>query len=130
MWLERLAFRGRVAAQRDDMAHAGIPVGPGHFRDLRLAGSDAGQMGCSRDIGFLGDSGHGRMGALAGGAAGTISDRNKSRIKRFQRHDTFPKGLFHLFRFRRKKLEGNIRIPAQSGEKRHIKCALCLFQFD
>ena len=56
----------RVAAQSDDMAHAGIPVAAGDLVHLVAGRPDAGQMGCRDQLPLTCDSGNRGMGAGLG----------------------------------------------------------------
>ncbi len=58
----------RVAAQRDDVADAGVPVGARNFVDLALGGGDAGEVGGGVDAGFRLEARHGSR-ACAGGSS-------------------------------------------------------------
>ena len=48
----------RIAAQRYDMADAGLAVAADHVVDLSAGGSDAGQMRCRRQRGLAEDAFH------------------------------------------------------------------------
>ena len=47
-----LARLGRIAAQRDDVAHAGIPIAARDIVDLVARRADAGQVRGRRQVGF------------------------------------------------------------------------------
>jgi hypothetical protein len=42
--IDRAESAGRIAAQRHDMAHAGLPIGPDDLVDLVARRGDAGEM--------------------------------------------------------------------------------------
>ena len=74
----------RIAAQRHDMADAGIPVGARDVVDLALGGGHAGEVGRGIDAGFALQPRDGVMGTLARRAAGAVGHRKKLRFERCQ----------------------------------------------
>ncbi len=81
---------GRIAAQGDDVAHAGFPIMLGDLADLGLAGIDAGEMRGGGQASLGDDPRDGAMGPLAGGPARAIGDRDEAGIERRQLLDRGP----------------------------------------
>ena len=100
---------GRVAAQRDDVADAGLPIVARDRVDLLARRRDAGQMRGRFERGLLADAAHRRVGALARRAAGAVGHRDEARPQRFEPLDRGPQPLFHLLRLRREELERDAR---------------------
>src|SRR5215467_13922773 len=61
-----------------------------------------------RERGLVEDTLDGRVRALAGRAAGAVSDRHEARGERRQPRDRFPQRLVHLLGLRREELEGDV----------------------
>ena len=99
----------RVAAQRHDMADASLPVVAGDGVDFLAGGGNTGQMRRRLQHCFLADAADRRMGALAGRAAGSVSNRDKARPQRLDALDHGPEPLVHVRRLRREELEGDAR---------------------
>jgi hypothetical protein len=74
--------RRRIAAQGDDMANPGLPVGTDDRIDLLARCTDAGEMGGGTDVCLAHHARHGAVGPLTCGAAGAIGHRGKQRIER------------------------------------------------
>ncbi len=93
----RLVFRidapGRIAAQRDDVANARVPVIARDLVDLRLRRRDAGEMGGGRNIRLAHEARHGLVRALAGRAARAIRHRDEFRRQRQKTRRSSPTGL-------------------------------------
>ena len=100
---------GRIAAQRHDVADAGVPVGAGDVVDLALRGGDAGQVGGGVDAGFLLEARHGLVGALAGRAAGAVGHREEGRAQRRETLDGLPQGALGRLGLGRRELEGDLQ---------------------
>ena len=75
----RALFR-RVAADRYDMAHADLPIGPCDLIHLVPRRIDTGEVRSRRNVRLAHDPLDRLMGALAGRAAGTIGHRAEARI--------------------------------------------------
>ena len=86
----------RIAAQRHDVAHAGLGISADHGVDLGAGRGDASEMRRRRQHGLGEDAFHRRVGALARRAAGAIGDGNEIRLERRQPADRLPQRLFHL----------------------------------
>ena len=99
----------RVAAQRDDVADAGLPVIGGDGVDLVAGRGDAGQMRGRLQRRLVADAADGRMGPLAGRAAGAVGHRDEARRQRFKPLDHLPQPQFHLGGPRRREFEGDTR---------------------
>ena len=86
----------RVAAQRHDMAHAEVPIVTNNLVDLFAGSADAGEMRGRGHSGFVFDPANGVMGTFPGRAAGTVGDRDKSRVQGLQPPDGAPQRRLHL----------------------------------
>src|SRR5512135_700201 len=69
--------------------------------------SDAGQMGCRLEAGFVDDALDRGVGSLAGRAAGAIGDRDERRRQGLKPADRLPQIGLGLGRFRRLEFEGD-----------------------
>ncbi len=98
----------RIAAQRHDMAHAGVPIAARDFIHLFARRADAGEMRSRLDRGFADDAGDRRVGAFPGGAAGAISDGDEFRLQRREALDRVPQRRLHFRRFWREEFEGHV----------------------
>ena len=98
----------RIAPERDDVAHARLPVAARDLVDLGAARADAGQVRRRHQRGFAQDPGDGGVGALARRAAGAVSDRYETRAERFEPLDGRPQNLLHLLGLGGKELEGDL----------------------
>ncbi len=106
MGFEALAnAAGRITAQGQNMADAGVPVIAHDGVHLLLGGADAGEVGYGLEAGFFADFLEGQQGAVAGGAASAIGDRYEFWIDRFQPLEGGPECVFGVARLRRKKFE-------------------------
>ena len=116
----------RIAPERDDVAHACLPVAARDLVHLGAARADAGQMRRRHQRGFAQDSGDGGVGALARRAAGAVSDRYETRAKRFEPLDRRPQDLLHLLGPGGKELEGDLgaRQIFPCRGTRPVRCAL------
>ena len=70
----------RIAAQRHDVAHAGVAIAADHGVDLVARRGDAGEMRRRRQRGLGEDALDGRVRALAGRAAGAVGHRDEVRL--------------------------------------------------
>ena len=93
----------------DDVADADLVIAVDDLVDLPARGADAGQMCGRQQRGFPEDAGDGRMGALAGRAAGAVGHGDEFRVERGEPVDGLPEIALHLFRLGRKELEGDCR---------------------
>ena len=118
----------RIAPQRDDMAHPGLPIGVCHLGDFGLAGRDASKVCGGRNLRVLRDARHRVMCALARRPARAIGDGNEARGKRAQRFDALPQLFFHLLRLGRKEFEAHLGVSTQIGVERGIEDAARFFQ--
>ena len=97
--------RRRIAAQRDDMAYAGVPV---LMRDLVhfLAGRpDAREVRHRLDAEVALEALDDAQRRALGAAAGAVGDRDEARRQRFQPANASPELGFHRFGARRHELE-------------------------
>ena len=94
-----------IAAQRHDVADAGIAVAADDLVDFALGGLHTGQMRGGHERGFLDQSRHGGVRALARRTAGAVGDGDEPRADRLEAADGLPQALFHLVRLGRKELE-------------------------
>ncbi len=69
----------RVAPQRHDVAHAGVPVLPRDVVHLSAAGADAGEVRGRRQRRLRHDAADGRVGARLRAAAGAVGDGDEPR---------------------------------------------------
>ena len=99
---------GGIAPERDDVAHARFPIAARDCVHLLAGGADAGEMGGRLEPGLPADARDRGMGAIAGRAAGAVSDRNEARGKRLQPLDRRPQLLGHLIGLRREELERDL----------------------
>src|SRR3954452_8086565 len=97
----------RVAAFQESRGGAAVLSAGGGAQGR--GGGDAARVRGGLQRGFLADAAHGCMGALAGGAAGSVSNRDKARPQRLEPLDRGPQPLVHVRRLRREELEGNAR---------------------
>jgi hypothetical protein len=81
---------GRIAAQRHDMAHAGLRIAANDVIDFVARGADAGEMRGRRQRRVGDDALDGRMSALARGAARPIGDGDEVRPQRREPLDRVP----------------------------------------
>ena len=95
----------RIAAQRHDVAHAGLVISADDVIDLATRRAHAGQMRGRRQRGLGEDTLHRRVGALARRAAGAVGDRHEVRPQRREPLDRLPQRALHLFGLRREELE-------------------------
>ena len=102
---------GRIAAQRHDVAHAGLRIGGDHRINLRAGRGDAGEMRRRRQHGLGEDALDRRVGALARRAAGAIGHRDEIGLKRRQPRDRFPQRLLHFRGLGRKEFERDANAP-------------------
>ena len=105
----------RIAAQRHDMAHAGLRIGADHRIDLGAGRGDASQVRRRRQHGLGEDALDGGVGALARRAAGAIGDGDEIRLERRQPADRLPQRLLHLRGFRRKEFERHADAARRAG---------------
>ena len=99
---------GRVAAQRDDVADALVPIAARNGQHLVLAGTDAGQVRRTGEPGLARDAGDDVVGAVARGAVGAIGHRHEPRPQRREPLHRLPQRRLHLRRLRRKELERHL----------------------
>ena len=97
----------RITTQRDEMAHAGVPVLTRHLDDLVARGTDAGEMcgGAQRGVGE--QAAHGGVRPLTRRAAGAVGHGNEVRGERCQAFDGAPELRVHLLGLRWEELEGD-----------------------
>ena len=104
---------GRIAAQGHDVADSLLPIAPGDGVHLARRGPDAGQVGGGFQGRLAEDPGEGGVGALAGGAAGAVSDRDEGGSHRRQPLHRVPQGLLHLLGLGREEFEGHGDVPGK-----------------
>ena len=95
----------RIATQRHDVAHSGLPIVADDGIDLVLAGADASQVRGGLEAGRLADAPNRVEGAVAGGAPGAIGDRDETRMNGFKFGDGTPEDRFGLARLRGEEFE-------------------------
>src|ERR1700744_6163238 len=105
MGLIRTSHPGHVAAQRHDVANAGIPITLHDLVDLAFRGTDTGQMRRGLERGFFDDALDGGVGAFPRRTARAISDRDEGWPKRLQPLDRSPQKGFSLLPLGRRKFE-------------------------
>ena len=98
----------RIAAQGHDVAHAEIPIVADDLVDLAFRRRDAGEMRRWLQRRLAQDAGNSGVSALAGRAAGAISDRDIFRAERFEPPDRAPQRLVHGCRLGREELERHV----------------------
>ena len=91
------------------MADPRLPIVAGNAVDLFAARGDAGQMRGRFERRLIADPAHGRVGALAGRAAGSVSNGDEARRQRFEPFDDLPEARLHLRRLWREELERHAR---------------------
>src|SRR5512133_1391918 len=84
-----------------------LPIIAGNAVDLFAARGDTGQMRGGLERRLIADPAHGRVGALAGRAAGSVSNGDKARRQRFEALDDLPETRLHFRRLRGEELEGD-----------------------
>ena len=109
----------RIAAQRDDVAHAGFVIVAKRLVDLAARGADAGQMRRGLHRRFAHDALDRRMGALARRAAGAIGDRDETGLSGSSRSIASHKVRLHLLGLGREELERDLdrRAGAAEGDR-------------
>ena len=112
---------GRIAAQRDNVANADIPVIPDDLIDFVLRRRDAGEMRGRLHMRLAGNARDNVMGAFAGRAAGAIGDGDKMWLQRLQTLHRLPELRLHFRRFRRKEFVGNPEAVAGSGRMQGVE---------
>ena len=103
---------GRIAAQRHDVAHAGVVIIAHDGIDVLARRCDAGQMRGRRQRRLRENALDRRVRALARRAAGAVGDRDEIRRQRRQPLDRLPQDLFHLRRLRREEFERHLDAAA------------------
>src|SRR5256885_16357410 len=78
------------------MADPRLPIVAGNAVDLFAARGDAGQMRGGFERRLIADPAHGRVGALAGRAAGSVSNGDEARRQRFEPFDDLPEARLPL----------------------------------
>ena len=115
----------RIAAQRDDVADAGLPIGVGDLGNLGLARLDTGQVRGGGDAGFAGDARDGGVGAFPRRAACAIGDRDEARIEGAEHFYRRPQRLVHLVGLGREEFEADADVTRQVCEHRAGGGAAC-----
>ena len=106
---------GLVAAQRHDAADAAVPVIFGDLAQFVGRGIDAGQVRRGIQPRFLFDSFDNSVRTVAFAGVGAVSNGDEFRTQGLQTSDRVPQHGFHLFVFRREKLERYIDVAVQIG---------------
>ena len=104
----------RIAAQRHDVAHAGVVIIAHDGVDVGAGRGDASQMRGRRQRRFRQDALDRRVRALARRAAGAVGDRDEIRRERRQALDRLPQDLLHLLA----RWAGRIRTTRRCGGPR------------
>src|SRR5205823_11023889 len=91
------------------MPNAGLPIVAGDGVDLLTGRGNAGQMRRGFEARLVADAPHRRVRALAGRAAGSVSNGDKARAQRFEPLDDLPEPLLNFRCLRREELEGDPR---------------------
>ena len=115
----------RVAAQRDDVSHARVPVAARDVEDLLARRADAGQVRGRRKRGFAQDAGDRVVRALAGRPVRTVGDRYEARRERRETLDGLPQRALHLRVAGRKELERHENRPQQLRSRRIDSVTQC-----
>jgi len=110
----------RIAAQRDDVAHARLPIGLGDLGDLGAARIDAGEVRGRHQLGLAHQPRDRVVGAVPRRPAGAVGDRDEARRERRQRLDRLPERFFHLLRLGREEFEADSDIAGGVGEERAV----------
>jgi hypothetical protein len=97
--------RRRVAAQRDDVTHTGLPVTARNLQDFLAGRAHAREVRRRRQRGLVEDSRHDIVRALARRPVGAIGHRDEARIERREPLQRDPERALHLDVVRRKELE-------------------------
>ena len=117
---EGAAGLGRVAAQRDEVAHARVPIGARHGIDFVAAGIDAGEMRGGGERRVAHDPLDRLVGALAGRAPCPVGHADEARVERRERLDRLPQGRGHGLGLGREEFEADGDVAARFGEQRRM----------
>ncbi len=117
---EASAGLGRVAAKRDDVADAEIPIAARDVFDLAPARADAGQVRGGRERGFMDDALDRLVGALAGRTASPVGHGHEPGLQWREGLDRLPQGLGHPLVLRRKELEADRDVAVGFREQRRV----------
>ena len=115
-----LARLGRIAAQRDDVTHAGVPIGARDIVDLAAARADAGQVRGGRKVGFAHQPLDRGVGPLAGRSAGAIGHRHEARRSGASVSIECHSVSAILSRLGREEFEADLDVAARRGEQRRV----------
>jgi hypothetical protein len=99
--------RGRVAAQRDDVADALVPILARDVEHFAAARADAGEVRHAIEARLFLHARDDVVSALAGAAIGAVGHGHEGRAQRLEIPDGFPECLLHHLVGGRKELEGN-----------------------
>ena len=99
--------RRGIAAQRDDVAHARLPVAARDVEDLAARRADAGQVRRRGQRGLAQDARHDVVRALAGRPVRAVGDRHEAWRERREALDRLPERLLHRRVVGREELEGH-----------------------
>ena len=99
--------RRRIAAQRHDVAHAGVAIGATTSSTSSRVAATQVRCAAGFSVGFLDDARDGGVGALARRAAGAVGHGHEARPSGARRSIELPQGLLHLVGLRREEFEGD-----------------------